>query len=548
MQRSFEVSDLQAMQIAAMPIDKYRQLIDLALQNASKRSIGVMLKNLFHGETEERKSIFPSILEKRICLRERLTRFLGPEEFDKRYRRLRNQLEREKQIIAKAQAATRRMCSEEQPFVRVRQEAVGHGGLHHGIFVTGRPSIRWVYDCGSWRKAGREALRGCIDDFARRCKRDGNRGIDLLFVSHFDADHVNGIRQLLKAVPGKTKTVVLPYLGEVGAFAVLCEAAARGRCPPALIDQVVDPVRWFQELGAERIIQLRPGAPPLTGEPPVIPELPSPEDLLPSDGIGTDLSYSLVGAGGKPVKMKCHRAGSPSFESAIVSAGAVLGIGTATGKWADWWFVPYVHPIQMSIHTQLCIEAKRSVGVPVGSPMFLERLTRVLKTKSGVKKIKAAYRRAGLKDANGISLSLYTGPRPSQQSKRSILLTNGTRSNKPVGWLLSGDSNLQSFNRRSRWTDFFGSFKKCTGTVMLPHHGSIHNFSREILDCVPSAELFVTADAEDRTRPNGEVYEIVKLYSKKRIRKVSEMRRDAITEISGPNSLSVENFPYPREW
>jgi hypothetical protein len=73
------------------------------------------------------------------------------------------------------------------------------------------------------------------------------------------------------------------------------------------------------------------------------------------------------------------------------------------------------------------------VGVPVGSPMFLERLTRILKTKSGVKKVKAAYRRAGLKDANGISLSLYTGPRHSQQSERSILLSNGTRSNKPVG-------------------------------------------------------------------------------------------------------------------
>jgi hypothetical protein len=57
---------------------------------------------------------------------------------------------------------------------------------------------------------------------------------------------------------------------------------------------------------------------------------------------------------------------------------------------------------------------------------------------------------------------------------------------------------------------------------MLPHHGSIHNFSREILDCVPGAGLFVTADAEDRTRPNGEVCEIVRLYSKKRIRKVSE--------------------------
>jgi hypothetical protein len=185
MQHSSDVSDALALQIASMPIDEYKRRIDSKLKKANKRSIGEMLENLVCTEAKaEVEKFFPSILEKLACVRNTLTQFIGPEEFDRRYRRLRSQLDRrkkrEERLIEKAQESTRRVCFEEQPFVRVRQEAVGHGGFHHGIFITNRPSIRWVYDCGSWRKAGREALRKCIEDFAQRCKRDGNRGISLL--------------------------------------------------------------------------------------------------------------------------------------------------------------------------------------------------------------------------------------------------------------------------------------------------------------------------------------------------------------------------------
>ena len=53
------------------------------------------------------------------------------------------------------------------------------------------------------------------------------------------------------------------------------------------------------------------------------------------------------------------------------------------------------------------------------------------------------------KDANGISLSLYAGPRPSVRDQRTILLKDGTEEKKPSGWILSGDAKLQSADRHT---------------------------------------------------------------------------------------------------
>jgi hypothetical protein len=185
-------------------------------------------------------------------------------------------------MVDDARGATRRLDHEEVPFAKICQEAVGHGGFHHGVLATHwRGHTRWVYDCGSWRKAGREALDKRIEDLVHRCQRERDGHLGLLFVSHFDANHVSGLRRLLKAVPGKTDTVVLPYLG----FGGVCrlERSGGSRTLPAdLIRQVVDPVSWFRNLGVRRVIQVRPGTPPTGGgKTTPMTDLPPPEDVVP---------------------------------------------------------------------------------------------------------------------------------------------------------------------------------------------------------------------------------------------------------------------------
>lgn len=92
-----------------------------------------------------------------------------------------------------------------------------------GAFITERfygennePLFTAVYDCGKKSifgeyKNGVKILNQLCDDYF-----ENRQPIDLLFLSHFDDDHVNGVKHLIKmkyADPQKTK-IVLPLIDE----------------------------------------------------------------------------------------------------------------------------------------------------------------------------------------------------------------------------------------------------------------------------------------------------------------------------------------------
>ncbi len=77
---------------------------------------------------------------------------------------------------------------------------VGQGGF---VFeAIGNYSI--IFDCGSAHCSAR------ISHFIQKIKRDFTTNIDRLYISHFDNDHVNGIRELIKEV--SVNKAVIPYI------------------------------------------------------------------------------------------------------------------------------------------------------------------------------------------------------------------------------------------------------------------------------------------------------------------------------------------------
>ena len=307
--------------------EEFRGWVDSNLKRANVRSLRKALKLLVVEEVNAVGEDASTKLqrEKLDYIKKVLSRLMGENEFNRLYSRFVSQITRQRQS-EEARKATLRVDHEEVPFAKIRQEAVGHGGFNHGVLATHWDRIRWVYDCGSWRKQGRQALERRIEDFTRRCNRERNGHLELLFVSHFDADHVSGLKRLLISIPGETGTVVLPYLGSTGIFAVLCEAAWRGRCPQALIDQVINPVQWFQELGVQRVVQLRSDSSPLSGELAPIPDLP---DRPPPEGVSPEsLAVALLGPDRKLIKMRRLVKNGKTYESAIAKPGTVLGVTT----------------------------------------------------------------------------------------------------------------------------------------------------------------------------------------------------------------------------
>ena len=81
---------------------------------------------------------------------------------------------------------------------------VGQGGFYSESFKTENNNFNIVYDCGSLSKGVDKVISNSFD---------GNEDVDILFISHFDSDHVNKIN-ILKNSIGKIKTVIMPLLSE----------------------------------------------------------------------------------------------------------------------------------------------------------------------------------------------------------------------------------------------------------------------------------------------------------------------------------------------
>jgi hypothetical protein len=80
---------------------------------------------------------------------------------------------------------------------------VGHGAFYTETF-SDMSSV--VYDCGT--NGRRKDLEKIIDDFLRFSDT-----IPVLFVSHFDKDHINGIEYLLNK-NSAVKRLIIPYYSE----------------------------------------------------------------------------------------------------------------------------------------------------------------------------------------------------------------------------------------------------------------------------------------------------------------------------------------------
>jgi len=81
--------------------------------------------------------------------------------------------------------------------------AVGQGAFYSECFQDESGEKVIVYDCGT--VSSKNYLFKAIDDFAK-----GRESIDILFVSHFHEDHVNGISELLGRC--EARKMVVPFM------------------------------------------------------------------------------------------------------------------------------------------------------------------------------------------------------------------------------------------------------------------------------------------------------------------------------------------------
>ena len=322
--------------------------------------------------------------------------------------------------------------------------------IGQGAFYSERhENINIVYDCGTeWKNRAKSIFNKVVtQSFSKK------EIIDILFISHFDYDHVSKIQTLKKHVK-EIKRVVLPLLHDnekilLSNFYRVLDIN--------ILTLINEPEKYFGD--KTKIIYVRPSE---NNESPI------------NDNTETQNLDEIV----KPNDAN-------KFE---IESGVKLTISGIT----NWIFIPYNNNYTNN-HNDLIKELK-SEGFDttklINEPNYtLDKIIKdvSLSKSKGGKKFKEIYDRLNGK-VNQNSMFLYSGPIQNNKYHKHCfvgeihrhfynhLYYHCNHSDK-VGCIYTGDGDLNIVDIKL----IFRSYWENVGTIQIPHHGDIKAFNKKVL-------------------------------------------------------------------
>ena len=368
------------------------------------------------------------------------------------------------------------------------QYPIGQGCFHAGsIHEDGTAdddihAFHYVYDCGSEHP---QALGEAIENYKIQTSR-----VDALFVSHLDNDHVSGLDRLLSAV--KVDTVYVPYVNEVVLVLELIQAELDGALSVSLIEASMEPSNWFRSRGVRRVVGVRE----------------SPDDGAPGPDGGDDRE----GPEGPRTGSKTDPApGEPQIEGAPATGPSIEVVDSGhrvqipfRGRSLNWTLVPHVDPAPRETRDRFEAEIRNILGLSAGQPVTSARLADAMRQRSERERLRECYDEivpyGARRMHNRVSMSLYSGPvrfEEAREWRHRVRYGPGWSTGEldelypelfwsceagAVGWIGAGDATLSVKKVRTAWSGTYGPYKNSVVTLLLPHHGSKHNFHRDLLD------------------------------------------------------------------
>lgn len=312
---------------------------------------------------------------------------------------------------------------------------VGQGAFYSEKFETqSGDTFTIVYDCGSTTLPKKLLDRKIKTAFPKDSE------IDILFISHFHADHINGIETLKKHC--KIKTVILPELApEAKALlktVYFLENDSFDKLSYEKFELLIEnPVSFFGEERTQ-IITIEP----------VEGELQSNDEQL-----------------SEPIDISGVR-GNRTFPSATTFSHPQV---------YPWLFIPFNY--KQEERRKQFEDAIAAKGI---KPESLNDISEITKQQ---KLIKEAYESID-GDLNVNSMLLYSG---SQYERfRVNRFVSRARSffgdrTYPAGCLYTGDINFNTDGIAGEVSKRLRRLFCFLDTIQVPHHGSTHNFEKSIL-------------------------------------------------------------------
>lgn len=374
--------------------------------------------------------------------------------------------------------------------VTLTQHPVGQGGMMSGMLQISGGKLHWVYDCGSNQRESRNRE-------IARVARQGS--VDMLFLSHLDSDHVDGIDRLLTST--SVKEVILPYLNDIDRLVAAARDISAGQLTGNFTNMLSDMEGWFRERGVETITFIRPRS---DGD-----EGPRPD--FPAKG----------GEGGPegPIKPQWITSESEQAEQSLENGQSFIERTFQTSAFAltiaasgslDWIFSPYAH---RPTDEQLRAFRTKLISHFGASNQPQAVLKAILFSDSERKKLKECYDEIW-SDHNLVSMALYAGPFTDAKPWTHARLRSRNRhclyfgKSQEVGWLLTGDAHLDVEIRRLNFLNHYGSLLDRVQVFGLPHHGSKHNFHPKLLQPMPNLSHCVAAAGPNSHGHPGEAVKI----------------------------------------
>jgi beta-lactamase superfamily II metal-dependent hydrolase len=306
---------------------------------------------------------------------------------------------------------------------------VGQGAFYSEIHSFDGGKFTIVYDCGSTTLNEEQLEKKIKSTFPKEHQ------IDILFISHFHADHINGIKTLKKHC--KIKTVVLPLLDPNAK--TLVKVANK-------IDSN------YSETG-------------LIDAPDVF--------------FGEKIPIITIGPVPKKEEEDSPGEGPIEYISSITSKRCKSGTIFQPEEKINWLFIPFNYE-QDERKTQFESALKKH-------ELTLDDIATIDDIQKNKDKIVEAYKDVD-GDLNKNSMALFSGKKETetincfQHHCCRLCHHFGLRFTVESGCLYMGDIDLTSPDIANNLKNKLKSVISRIGTLQVPHHGSVHNFDKTILD------------------------------------------------------------------
>jgi hypothetical protein len=351
-----------------------------------------------------------------------------------------------------------------------------------------------VYDCGSEPKA--HVLR----ELKQLLAASENRDLDVLFISHFDRDHICGVPHLLKSGAFTTHTIVLPYLDIAERIIALARAFSdadqyRGRIDSFFVNMVFDPIGTLTQFGPQQIILVRSDVDwedeGLAGMQPR-PELDPQPKRSPSTHRPAQVKLVAAYPSDPSRPLEMVEITENQEVKVVVVRNAAMVVSHACEN-LRWKLLPWVRPAGLPQIMAFRHEIEKLFGWPTHS--FYNHIYAVDVRKKMVtalrQKVSKIYERTFL-DKNLTSMSVYSGPlEPEKVDAVAVFPCLDQNETTKIGWLGTGDAHLRESSEQVAFQRGFEDNLHYVSTFLFPHHGSIKNSDPDEL--ITSADYWVAS-------------------------------------------------------